>query len=68
LTQKVDSIITQADKGCVVPNTGVLGSRFLPSCMTSFIESSAADAVAGDGLVSGCEVFLNCSKGNCIAK
>lgn len=67
LTQNIDSIIESADQGCTVPNLGVLGNRILPSCMASYVQETAESAIAGDGVVSGCEVFLNCAGGNCIS-
>ena len=68
ITTRVENIISQADKGCTVPQTGALGSRFLPSCMTAFIEETAKETVANDGAVSGCEIFTNCSRENCFSR
>lgn len=65
LTTQVDNVIASADRGCTLPETGVIGSRIFPSCMSSYLEESSESATAGDGVVSGCEVFLNCSQGNC---
>lgn len=66
ITQKVTNVITLADKGCSLPDTGIVGGRIIPSCMTSFIEETATDAVANDGSIAGCEIFLNCSPGSCL--
>jgi hypothetical protein len=66
ITKKVTNVVTLADKGCSVPETGALGSRIIPSCMTSFIEETATGAAANDGSIAGCEIFLNCSSGKCL--
>ncbi len=63
LTTSVNSIISTADRGCDIPSTGAIGSSVLPSCMITYVENTASEAVSGDGVVSGCEVFVNCSQG-----
>ena len=66
VTAKVTKLKTNADKGCAIPATQTIGAFTLPSCMNTFISSGGgATAVASDGLVAGCEVFLNCSDGKC---
>lgn len=66
LTTQVNTVIASADQGCSLPENGLIGSQLFPSCMSSYLENSSENATAGDGIVSGCEVFLNCSQGNCI--
>lgn len=69
LTKQVTSLLEKADKGCNIPATGDLGASVaLPTCMNSFITASSSGAVAGDKIVSGCEIFLNCSGGSCFSE
>jgi hypothetical protein len=54
---------TNGDKGCVIPDTRILGNATLPTCLDSTFSDTAA--VSGDGKISGCEFFLNCAGGSC---
>jgi hypothetical protein len=65
LTARVQTILDQSDRGCVLPSSGQLGNRVFPSCMVAFVEATASNATAGDGQVAGCEVFVNCAQGGC---
>ena len=66
ITSKVTKLKANADKGCTIPTTQALGKYSLPSCMNTFIAASGGStAVASDGIIAGCEVFINCSDGKC---
>lgn len=56
---------SNADKGCTLPESGVLGQLPLPACIATFVKAGA-QADAGDGRIDGCELFLNCMNGECI--
>lgn len=63
---QVDKLTQAADKGCTVPPTQKIGNYTLPTCLNDTVNASGANqAVAGDGKVAGCEIFLNCSGGQC---
>lgn len=63
LQTSITNLVSKADKGCTVPSNQLLGSLALPSCMNSFVTSSTAKA--GDGVIDGCEFFVNCTGGSC---
>ncbi|MEN9529971.1 MAG: hypothetical protein RI932_1844 [Pseudomonadota bacterium] len=67
VSQQVSKLRTNADKGCAIPATQKIGSYTLPSCLNDTITNTGgATAVAGDGIIAGCELFLNCSSGSCL--
>ena len=66
VTAQVNKIVAAADKGCSIPSTQQLGNYTLPSCMNSFVTSSSTTAVASDGIIAGCELFINCAGGSCL--
>ncbi|NBX16986.1 MAG: hypothetical protein EBR09_06430 [Proteobacteria bacterium] len=66
VSQQVSKLKTAADKGCTIPATQKIGTFTLPSCLNETINATgAASAVAGDGIIDGCELFLNCTSGSC---
>lgn len=64
ITSKVSRLTANADKGCGVPVNQQLGRFTLPTCMNAFVASSGS-GTAGNGVVEGCELFVNCSNGSC---
>jgi hypothetical protein len=67
VSQQVTKLRTNADKGCSIPATQKIGSYTLPSCLNDTItKTGGATAVAGDGIIAGCELFLNCPSGSCL--
>lgn len=66
VTTKINKLKSHADKGCAIGANQSIGRYPVPPCMTAFILSAGGGtAVAGDGVISGCELFINCSDGNC---
>lgn len=66
VSQQVNKLTQAADKGCAVPQSQKIGNYTLPSCLNDTIAAAGGEsAVAGDGLVAGCELFLNCASGQC---
>jgi hypothetical protein len=66
VSQQVNKLTQAADKGCSVPQTQKIGTYTIPSCLNDTINATgASEAVADDGSVAGCELFLNCSSGQC---
>lgn len=67
VSQQVSKLKTNADKGCSIPTNQKLGSYTLPSCLNETIAATGGNtAVAGDGIIAGCELFLNCPSGTCL--
>lgn len=64
IQQTLTKFYTNADNGCVIPSSQVVSGISFPTCMNSFL--SDATALAGDKIISGCEVFMNCSSGQCL--
>ncbi|MEY2987728.1 MAG: hypothetical protein RJB13_1249 [Pseudomonadota bacterium] len=66
VSEQVNKLTQAADKGCSVPQNQKIGPYTIPSCLNDTINAAGAnEAVAGDGEVAGCELFLNCSGGQC---
>jgi len=67
VSQQVSKLRTNADKGCTIPANQKIGTYTLPSCLNDTIAATGgATAVAGDGIIAGCELFLNCPSGSCL--
>lgn len=67
VSQQVSKLKQNADKGCAIPNTQKIGSYTLPSCLNDTITALGGNsALANDGEIAGCELFLNCSSGSCL--
>jgi hypothetical protein len=68
LTTQVKALLAKADKGCAYSSGQSLGGIALPSCFDSYVSATGGTAVAGDGQIAGCELFLNCTgSNNCFA-
>jgi hypothetical protein len=69
VTTQVQAILTTADKGCSfeVGQTQTIGQVQLPQCLNSSVAGTTSDAAAGDGKISGCELFLHCGGGGCLS-
>lgn len=66
VSEQVNKLTQAADKGCAIPQTQKIGNYTIPSCLNDTINAAGAQtAAAGDGQVAGCELFLNCSAGQC---
>lgn len=65
LTAKITKLTTAADKGCTIPDNQMIGSTPFPSCMNTYVASTAGSAQSGDNIISGCEVLVNCVGGTC---
>ncbi len=66
VSQQVNKLTTAADKGCTIPATQKIGNYTLPSCLNDTITASGGStAVAADGKIAGCELFINCTSGAC---
>lgn len=66
VSQQVSKLNSNADKGCSVPTTQKIGNYTLPSCLNDTISATGGNtAAAGDGKIAGCELFINCTSGNC---
>ena len=66
VSQQVTKLTTNADKGCSIPSTQKIGSYTLPTCLNDTIAATGGNtAVAGDGKIAGCELFVNCTSGSC---
>lgn len=66
ISQQVTKLTTNADKGCSVPATQKIGTYTLPSCLNDTIAATGGNtAVAGDKVIAGCELFINCASGTC---
>jgi hypothetical protein len=66
VTQQVSKLTSAADKGCAVPTTQKIGNYTLPSCLNDTVAASGgSSAIANDGKIAGCELFINCSSGSC---
>lgn len=66
VSQQVNKLIQTADTGCAVPQSQKVGNYTLPSCLNDTITAAGGQtAIAGDGQVAGCELFLNCASGQC---
>lgn len=63
LTSQVKNLLQKADLGCGYSG-GPIGGVNLPQCINSYVSSTGGSAVAGDGKISGCELFLNCTGTN----
>jgi 7-keto-8-aminopelargonate synthetase-like enzyme len=62
LTAKVTNLKTNSDKGCSIPQDQMVQGITLPNCMNSVIANTGGNsAVAGDGKIEGCELFMHCS-------
>lgn len=67
LVERITALRSQADLGCALPDIGplVVGSTNIPSCVYSQFSDQASTAVAGDGIIQGCELLFNCGGGSC---
>jgi hypothetical protein len=67
LTSQVKTLLQKADLGCGYSGQPI-GGVPLPACINSYVSSTGGDAVAADGKISGCELFINCTgTNNCFA-
>ena len=67
ISQQVSMLKENADKGCVIPATQKIGTYTLPSCLNETVNSTGGStAIANDGIIAGCELFINCSSGSCL--
>lgn len=67
VSQQVNKLLENADKGCTIPQTQKIGNYTLPSCLNETVIATGGDAAqAGDGTIAGCELFINCPAGSCL--
>jgi hypothetical protein len=66
VSQQISKLSTNADKGCSIPTNQKVGTYTLPSCLNDTVTATGGEtAVANDGQIAGCELFINCTSGSC---
>jgi hypothetical protein len=64
ITSALKKLTAQVDKGCSLPTCPASVPNcldYFPTCVQQALASDAATAKAGDGIISSCELILNCS-------